>query len=79
MNFYYIADKRNPNEIEKGNKRNKFYQSKGAVKAQFTARKHALGMSIQVATNNEWKEDLQNKLDNLTIMVVSGTPKELED
>lgn len=79
MNFYYIADKRNPNEIEKGNKRNKFYQSKGAVKAQLTARKHALGMSIQTTTNNEWREDLQNKLDNLTIMVVSGTPKELED
>ncbi len=79
MNFYYIADKRNPNEIEKGNKRNQFYQNKGAVKARLTARKRALKMSIQTTTNEEWKEDLQNKLDNLVIMVVSGTPKELED
>lgn len=79
MDFYYIADKRKPNEIEHGNKRNKFYSSKGAVKAQLTAMKHSLGMSINLAQRDEWRTELQDKLDNLTIMVVSGEPKELEE
>ena len=42
MDFYYIADRRNPNEIKQENKRNKFYQKKGAVKAQHTAIKNEL-------------------------------------
>lgn len=79
MNFYYIADKREPDEIQKGHRRNKFYQSKRAVKSQFTAVKRALAMSIQTSRDEEWKKDRQDKLDNLVIMVVSGTPKELKD
>lgn len=78
MDFYYIADKRKPNEIEHGNKRNKFYSSKGAVKAQLTAMKQALSMSVNLSQSEEWAQHRQDKLDNLTIMVVSGEPKELE-
>ena len=79
MDFYYIADKRKPNEIEHGNKRNKFYSSKGAVKAQLTAMKQALAMSVNLSPSEKWAQHRQDKLDNLTIMVVSGEPRELEE
>lgn len=79
MNFYYIADRRNANKIQKGHRRNKFYQSKSAVKSQLTSMKLALARSIQMTTDEEWAIERQEKLDNLVIMVVSGIPKELED
>lgn len=75
MDFYYIADKRTPNEIKHGNKRNKFYQKKGSVKSQFTSTQRELKMHLSYGDDKR-KQRIQEELDNLTIMVVSGKPRE---
>ena len=77
MDFYYIADRRKPNEIKQGNKRNKFYQKKGSVKAQHTAIKNDLTRYLSFG-DEEHRKYIQDEIDNLVIMVVSGEPKELE-
>lgn len=78
MDFYYIADKRTPNEIKHGNKRNKFYQRKSSVKSQFTSTQRELKMHLSYGDDKR-KQRIQEELDNLVIMVVSGEPRELND
>lgn len=78
MDFYYIADKRTPNEIKQGNKRNKFYQNKGAVKSQLTSTKRELQRLLSYGDDKR-RQRIQEELDNLTIMIVSGEPRELDD